>query len=40
MKAVILYYSRYGNTERIAKSLESGLRQAGALRMSLLPARM
>lgn len=29
MKAVILYYSRYGNTERIAKSLESGLRQAG-----------
>lgn len=29
MKAVIiLYYSRYGNTRRIAESLESSLRQA------------
>jgi flavorubredoxin len=27
--ACILYYSRYGNTEKIAKSLETGLRERG-----------
>ncbi|WP_337861943.1 hypothetical protein [Nitrososphaera sp.] len=28
MEAIILYYSRFGNTEKIAKSLEAGMRQA------------
>jgi flavorubredoxin len=28
MKAIIIYHTRYGNTERIAKSLEIGLKKA------------
>jgi flavorubredoxin len=28
MKAIIVYHTRYGNTERIAKSLEIGLKEA------------
>jgi len=29
LKAAVLYTSRYGNTEKIAKSIESGLKEAG-----------
>jgi flavodoxin len=29
--AIILYYSRFGNTERIAKSLEAGMKKQAAL---------
>jgi len=29
MKACVIFDSRYGNTEKIARSLEAGLRQAG-----------
>jgi|SRR5215211_2642270 len=31
MKAVIIYHTRYGNTERIAKSLEIGLKEASGI---------
>lgn len=30
MKAIVIYHTRYGNTERIAKSLEIGLKEAAA----------
>jgi len=29
MKSIVIYGSRYGNTEKIAKSLEAGLKAAG-----------
>lgn len=28
MKAIVIYHTRFGNTERIAKSLETGLKEA------------
>jgi flavodoxin len=31
MKAIIIYHTRYGNTERIAKSLETGLKEASGI---------
>jgi len=31
MKAIIIYHTRYGNTERIAKSLEIGLKEASGI---------
>lgn len=31
MKAIIIYHTRYGNTERIAKSLETGLKKASGI---------
>jgi len=31
MKAIIIYHTRYGNTERIAKSLEVGLKEAAGI---------
>ncbi len=30
MKAIVIYHTRYGNTERIAKSLEIGFKEAAA----------
>lgn len=29
MRAIVIYYTRFGNTERIAKSLERGLKESG-----------
>ncbi len=29
MRAIVIYHTRFGNTERIAKSLEHGLKEAG-----------
>ncbi len=31
MKAIIIYHTRFGNTERIAKSLEIGLKEAAGI---------
>jgi flavorubredoxin len=31
MKAIVIYHTRYGNTERIAKSLEMGLKEASGI---------
>ena len=31
MKAIVIYHTRYGNTERIAKSLEIGLKEASGI---------
>jgi flavorubredoxin len=31
MKAIIIYHTRYGNTERIARSLETGLKEASGI---------
>ena len=31
MKAIIIYHTRFGNTERIAKSLEIGLKEASGI---------
>ena len=31
MKAIIIYHTRYGNTERIAKSLEIGLKESSGI---------
>jgi flavorubredoxin len=31
MKAIIIYHTRYGNTERIAKSLEIGLKESSSI---------
>lgn len=31
MKAIVIYHSRYGNTERIAKSLAMGLKKASGI---------
>ena len=31
MKAIIIYHTRFGNTERIAKSIEIGLREASGI---------
>jgi len=31
MKAIIIYHTRYGNTERIAKSLEIGLKGSSSI---------
>jgi flavorubredoxin len=31
LKAIIIYHTRYGNTERIAKSLEMGLKEASGI---------
>jgi flavorubredoxin len=31
MKAIVLYHTRFGNTERIAKSLEIGLKEASGI---------
>jgi flavorubredoxin len=31
MKAIVIYHTRYGNTERIAKSLEIGLKEAASI---------
>jgi flavorubredoxin len=31
MKAIVIYHSRYGNTERIAKSLAIGLKEASGI---------
>ena len=31
MKAIVIYHTRYGNTERIAKSLEVGLKKASGI---------
>jgi len=35
MKAIIVYDSRFGNTERIAKSLEIGLKQVGDIQTAI-----
>jgi flavodoxin len=31
MKAIVIYHTRYGNTERIAKTLEMGLKEASGI---------
>ena len=31
MKAIVIYHTRFGNTERIAKSLEMGLKEASGI---------
>src|SRR5688572_23876979 len=31
MKAIIIYHTRFGNTERIAKSLEMGLKETAGI---------
>ena len=31
MKAIVIYHTRFGNTERIAKSLETGLKEASGI---------
>ncbi len=31
MKAIVIYHTRFGNTERIAKSLEIGLKEASGI---------
>jgi flavorubredoxin len=31
LKAIVIYHTRYGNTERIAKSLEMGLKEASGI---------
>ena len=31
MKAIIIYHTRFGNTERIAKCLERGLKEAAGI---------
>src|SRR5215218_8177391 len=31
MKAIVIYHTRFGNTERIAKSLEIGLKEAAGI---------
>ena len=31
IKAIVIFDTRYGNTEKIAKSLEIGLKEAGIL---------
>lgn len=39
MRAIVIYYTRFGNTERIAKSLERGLKEAGIQDVVCINAR-